>query len=165
MLRSPFVTKPASSVLVNVNVTIELMWMIVDSNWSVEVTTHRYELFPKRKHFSLPSGFNVSVEDCGENDSRCINLSITFNQYNLETVEYVICKISKEDKAVHSRVNFTTIQTATERAGDIPSVTNMATDNSSTPVIMKQPTNFGCILCVRTFSVILCLFVSSLMDR
>ena len=114
-MASPFITEPSSPVFAQENATNKFVWVIESCGWEVRVITEKYTLYPNidptRVPIKINTDYNVSITPevylCKESTINInVSLSITFKKNVLEYVEYVICKVFRNDEMMYkSRVN------------------------------------------------------------
>ena len=114
-MASPFITEPSSPVFAQENATIKFVWMIESCGWEVRIVTEKYTLYPNIDPTRVPiktnTDYNVSITPevhlCEESVMNTnVSLSIAYKKDVLETVEYVVCKVFRNDDVMYkSRVN------------------------------------------------------------
>ena len=141
-MASPFITEPSSPVFAQENVTKKLVWEIESCGWEVRIVTEKYTLYPNIDPTRVPiktnTDYNVSITPevhlCKESVVNTnVSLSIAFKKDVLETVEYVICKVFRNDDVMYkSRVNLI--------ATPLPPVETMKTTTMTTETMMPTET-------------------------
>ena len=140
-MASPFITEPSSPVFAQENATKKFVWVIENCSWEVRVVTEKYTLYPNIDPTRVPiktnTDYNVSITPevylCEESTiNTSVSLSITFKKNVLQYVEYVICKVFRNDEMMYkSRVNL--IATAPP-----PAETTMTAETMTTEILMTE---------------------------
>ena len=116
-MASPFITEPQSLMFAPENSTIEFDWEIDNCGWEVRILTENYTLYPNIDCTRVPikcnTDYNVSITPnlklCKTNAmNTSVSLSITFSKNVLEYIDYIICKVFRNNEIWYkSRVNIT----------------------------------------------------------
>jgi hypothetical protein len=171
MLKS-FIAEPESPVFVEENCTEELIWELMDCDWTVNVVTDSFILHPNQIPELVPIKIDIdyNVTETCQDDRKIVHFSIVFNENVLsKSIEYVVCKIYRSSDIppilIESRVNFTNnniLPFSSESTSDAETTTTTEPRSSScTGAIMATTTGSAYNLSIHFMTITLGLIVAN----